>query len=129
MPLVKQGIFKQYYNKCKEIKKNADDCHDEFFDEYGNYASCSDVFSDYFYEVDFIYCEAVKLKTSLETLLEVSEQKTKKSIKKCNQAIKVLDEVIQSCIGDFRSVYDSFNNDFSFKERETFGNYEIYKEI
>lgn len=129
MPLVKQGKFREYYNKCEEIVNEAQKCHDENFSEDGYYDGDEYVFSGYFYEVDFIYCEAVKLKTRLESLLEVSEQKTKKSIEKCEKSIKDLDQAIDMCIEDFRSVYDSFNNDFSDMERDTFGNYEIYKVI
>lgn len=129
MPLVKQGKFKEYYNKCEEIKYNAEKCHNQHFDEDGNYNLFDDVFSGYFYFVDNIYREAFSMKTKLENLLEISEQKTDKSVERCVRYIEDMSEVIRLCIEDFKRVYDSFHNGFSDMERDTFQNYAIYKDI
>lgn len=129
MPLVKQGKFKKYYNKCEEIKNNAEKCHYQHFEEDGNCKLFEDVFSGYFYVVDDIYREALSMKTKLENLLEISEQKTDKSVNKCAGYIEDMREVIRLCVDDFKRVHDSFHNDFSDMERDTFQNYAIYKEI
>ena len=129
MPLVKQGKFREYYNKCEDIKNKAEECHNQYFNKYGYYNYFGDPFTGYFYIVDDIYKEAILMKNKLESLLEIAEQKTDKSVKKCENYIKDMNEVINLCVKDFRSVYDSYNNGFNDMEKDTFPNYDIYKEI
>lgn len=129
MPLVKQGKFNEYYIKCKEVIEDAERCHNQYFDEYDFYNCGYDPFSEFFYDVDNVYREAVSIKTKLENLLEIAEQKTDASIDKCEKYIIELDEVIYSCIQDFKTVYDMYNGDFTPVEMDTFQNYKIYREI
>lgn len=129
MPLVKQGKFREYYDQCEKIKEMEQDCHNQYFDENGCYECAYDVFSEFFYSVDDVYKEAVELKAKVESLLEIAEQKTEESIGRCEQCVNDLEDVIRSCLSDFRSVYDLYNHDFSDVELETFQNYRIYKEI
>lgn len=129
VPLVKQGKFREYYSRCESVKKMSEQCHNRYFDEYRNYDCMYDVFSEFFYSVDEVYCEAQEVKNGLESLIEFSEQKSQESVEKCKSHIKEMEDVINQCIYDFKRVYDSYNNDFSDAERDTFPNYKIYKEI
>lgn len=129
MPLVKQGKYKEYYDKCKSVREENERCHNHYFDEDGIYNSNYDIFSDFFYSIDGIYKEAIATKRGLEGLIEFSEQKTEKSIKKCEDCISEMESVINNCIDDFKSVYDCLVNDFTDVERDTFDNFEIMKEI
>ena len=129
MPLVKQGKYKEYYDKCKSIREKNELCHYHYFGKDGNYNSNYEVFSDFFYSVDEIYKEAIATKRGLEGLIEFSEQKTEKSIKKCEDCISEMESVINNCIDDFKLVYDYFGNDFTDAERDTLENFEIMKEI
>lgn len=129
MPLVKQGKYKEYYNKCKNVQKEMEECHNRYFDENGIYNPSYDVCSDFSYSIDQIYREATATKRGLEGLIEFSEQKTEKSIKQCKMRINEMESVISKCVDDFRSVCESFNNDFTDAERDTFDSLEITKEM
>lgn len=129
MPLVKQGKFAEYYNNSESIVEKFKLCHNNNFDEWGNFIVDLDPFSNYFYEVDYIYKDAVELLSKLKSLLEVSETKTKNSVKRCNECIYAIELVISNCIQDFRTVYDLYQGDFTLLEQDSFQNYDIYKEI
>lgn len=129
MPLVKQGKFKEYYNSCEKIKKKLEKYHSLYFDENDYYNCNKEIFSEFFYDVDDIYIEALSLKTKLEDLIKISEQKTEDSIERCNNYIADMEHVIEECKSDFKKIYDSFNGNFSDLEMETLKNYKIYHEI
>lgn len=129
MTLIKQGIFKKLYNKSRGAIEEARKLHSKYFDEYDNYDCDYDFFSEFCYDIDGVYREAVDTKLKLQNLVETAEQKTDESVKKCKTCIDELDSTIVMCIEDFRNVYGMFNEDFSDMERRTFNNLEIYKVI
>lgn len=129
MPLVKQGKFKEYYDKCNKIKEDVGTCHNKYFSKNGDFKCKYEPFSEFFYAIDAIYCEARLIKGKLEGLVEISEQKTSESIEKCNKYIKEMEKVISLCIDDFITVYDLYDNNFTDMEKNTLPNFEIYKEI
>ena len=129
MPLIKQGKYKEYYNKCEAVKKKLECSHNRYFHKCGNYNCNYEAFSEFFYSVDDVYREAKDAKIRLEGLVEFSEQKTQESVKRCIMCIEEMEHVMNQCVEDFKSVYDSFYNDFTDVERDTLRNYEIYREI
>lgn len=128
MPLVKQGKFKEYYKKCEKIKKKAKKCHNYYFDKDGYYTY--DIsYSDFFTDINIVYKKAVSMKSKLKTLMDVSEQKTDKSIRRCEMYIDIMEDVIDSCKQDLNDVYSLYKNNLTDRERETLKMCEIYKEI
>lgn len=128
MPLVKQGKFKEYYEECEKIEKDAKKCHNDYFDKNGFYVYDISI-ADFFYDINTVYKSAKLMKKNLKNLMEVSEQKTQKSIKRCKEYIGRMKDVIRSCKQDVSDVYSLYKNNLTERERETLQMCEIYKEI
>lgn len=125
MPLVNQGKFQMYYNEKENILDDYDRMHQEYFPN-DCYNPAFDVFSEFFYYVDFVFNNACRCKTNIQGLINSAEIKTAKSVEKLQSALVELDGVMNNCINDFQSVYDICKKSgFTKLENESFGNYNI----
>lgn len=128
MPLVKQGEFQKSYQECKRVMEEAEIYRRKYFDDIGGYNCNYDVFSDFFYEVDFVYIAAKNAKNKLENMILLAELKSETSVEKCNNYISEMNQVIEQCVQDFQEIYDSFEHNFTFAQKDTFVNYNIYRD-
>ena len=125
MPLVDQGKFQLYYSEKDKIVADYNKMRQQYFLD-GFYNPDYDIFSDFFYAVDFIFGRALKCKNAIQMLINVAEIKTKESLEKLQNACVELDKILHNCISDVQSVYDIRKKDgFTAIENDTFGNYSI----
>lgn len=125
MPLTSQGKFQTYYNEKNRIVVDYNKMRQQYFPN-GFYNAAFDVFSDFFYDVDSIFREALNCRNNIQGLINVAEIKTKESAEKLQNACAELDVILKNCVSDFQSLYDIRKKDgFTPIENATFGNYRI----
>ena len=125
MPLVDQGKFQLYYGEKDKIVADYNKMRQQYFLD-GFYNPDYDIFTDFFYRVDFIFIRAFNCKNAIQMLINVAEIKTKESKEKLQNACDELDKILHNCISDFQSIYNIRKKDgFTPIENETFGNYKI----
>ena len=129
MPLVAQGSFQRLYNEKDNICIEYQAMLRKYFPN-GNYEAAFDPFSDFFYEIDFIFQRSESCKNEIRVILNRTKIKTLESREKLNQSLNELQIVSNNCIKHFQAIYNSIKNDgFTNLENETFNNYSIMSYI